>query len=169
MPLGGEGARRSVSTSANVGPNFRTPIDHPSRGWLCRRLAKTAAVMLKSASMAKRRSLTPALGSDGGQVHATRRGTGGARRESADRVFLRNAGTEHTGWALNASRGGIRIILEDKVELGSEYEVEIGAGNKRRGRVVWVQEETDGMIVGVEFIDQKLDGDTPPPGPPKDD
>jgi len=117
--------------------------------------------------------LTPGLGSDGGQVHATRRGTGGARRESADRVFLRNASTELTGWALNASRGGIRIILEDKVELGGEYEVEIGAGegagNKRRGRVVWVQEETDGMIVGVEFIDQKLDGDTPPPGPPKDD
>src|SRR5262249_13945430 len=41
-------------------------------------------------------------------------------------------------------------ILEDAAELGKEYEVEIGddavADNKKRGRVVWVQEEADGMI-----------------------
>jgi hypothetical protein len=73
---------------------------------------------------------------------------------------------ELSGWALNASRGGIRIILEDPVELGSEYEVELAsdeAGKKRRGRVVWVQEEADGMIVGVEFIDAKADGSGTPP------
>src|SRR4051794_25219501 len=119
--------------------------------------------------MAKRRSLTPGTGSEKGDVHATRRGTGGARREVTDRVVLRgvpsdgagdrSAGAELSGWALNASRGGIRIILEDKVELGHEYDVELGggegAGKARRGRVVWVQEEADGMIVGVEFVDQK--------------
>jgi len=118
--------------------------------------------------MAKRRSLTPGTGSQKGDVHATRRGSGGARREVTDRVCLRSGATELSGWALNASRGGIRLIVEDKVELGSEYEVELGsegAEKKRRGRVVWVQEEADGMIVGVEFIDQKADGsDTPPPG-----
>jgi hypothetical protein len=125
--------------------------------------------------MAKRRSLTPGTGSERGDVHATRRGTGGARKEVTDRVSLREGGAELWGWALNASRGGIRIILEDKVELGSEYDVEMGsdegAGKSRRGRVVWVQEETDGMVVGVEFIDQKgdsLPSETPPRGVRKD-
>jgi len=115
--------------------------------------------------MAKRRSLTPGTGSQKGDVHATRRGSGGARKEVTDRVCLRAGTAELTGWALNASRGGIRIILEDKVELGSEYDVELasaGADKKRRGRVVWVQEETDGMIVGVEFIDQKPEGEGKP-------
>jgi hypothetical protein len=112
--------------------------------------------------MVKRRSLTPGTGSEKGDVHATRRGTGGARKEITDRVFLRNGTAELSGWALNASRGGIRIIVEDKVELGSVYEVEMGseegAGKKKRGRVVWVQEETDGMIVGVEFLDVEPGG-----------
>jgi hypothetical protein len=118
--------------------------------------------------MAKRRSLTSGTGSQKGDVHATRRGSGGARREITDRVSLRAGASELSGWALNASRGGIRLIVEDKVELGSEYEVELaseGAEKKRLGRVVWVQEEADGMIVGVEFLDQKSDGsDTPPAG-----
>ena len=125
--------------------------------------------------------MPPGTGSEKGDVHATRRGTGGARREVTDRVVLRAVpsgllggrtspadGAELSGWALNASRGGIRIILEDKVELGHEYDVELGgegAGKARRGRVVWVQEEADGMIVGVEFVDQKGEG-TPGSDPP---
>jgi hypothetical protein len=116
--------------------------------------------------MVKRRSLTPATtGLIKGDVHATRRGSGGARKEVTDRIILRKGTKELTGWALNISRGGIRVILEDPVELGQEYEVEVGADDsagKRRGRVVWVQEESDGMIVGVEFIDP------PPPGLPSD-
>jgi hypothetical protein len=109
--------------------------------------------------MAKRRSLTPGTGPEKGDVHATRRGTGGARKEVTDRVFLRDGTAELSGWALNASRGGIRVILEDKVELGSEYEVEVGTGaDKKRGRIVWVQEEADGMIVGVEYLDAKEEG-----------
>jgi len=63
------------------------------------------------------------------------------------------------GWALNVSRGGVRAILEENVELGEEYEVTIGedgeAGSPaltRRGRVVWVQDEPDGVIVGFEFL-----------------
>ena len=118
--------------------------------------------------MAKRRSLTPGTGSSPGDVHATRRGTGGARRESADRVVLRAASGELSGWALNKSRGGLRVILEEKVELGSVHQVEIGTDGtspKRKARVVWVQEEADGMIVGLEFIDQKPDG-TPSSSPP---
>jgi hypothetical protein len=116
--------------------------------------------------MVKRRSLTPATGQSKGGVHATRRGSGGARREAADRIVLRREGAELTGWALNISRGGIRVILEDKAELGQEYEVEIGnddSAGKRRGRVVWVQEESDGMIVGVKFTDLPPEMESEPP------
>ena len=101
---------------------------------------------------------------------------GGARREVTERVLLKSPATktELEGWALNLSRGGLRCILEEKVELGGEYLVTLGDGDDyadRRARVVWVQEEPDGVIVGVEFVG--LSGihmpsvtSTPPP-PPK--
>jgi hypothetical protein len=81
---------------------------------------------------------------------------GGARREVSTRVFLRTPGSDaaaHEGWALNVSRGGLRAILEEKVELGQEFEIEVGTddGPARHGRIVWVQEEPDGVIVGIEF------------------
>lgn len=60
------------------------------------------------------------------------------------------------GWALNVSRGGVRVIIEEPVELGEEYQVTIGGDESpqlnRRARVVWVQEERDGFIVGLEFL-----------------
>jgi acylphosphatase len=71
---------------------------------------------------------------------------------------------ELNGWALNVSRGGVRVILEAQVELGEEFEVTLtsaGSDKPRRGRVVWVQEEPDGMIAGVAFLD--ADGDPEPP------
>lgn len=109
--------------------------------------------------MKNRRSLTPEQGvpSDQDALHAMRRG--GARREVSERVVLvRTAdGTAFDGWALNASKGGVRVILEDKVELGSEFTVVIGdpdaGGSSNRGRIVWIQEEPDGVIAGVEFVD----------------
>jgi hypothetical protein len=60
------------------------------------------------------------------------------------------------GWALNVSRGGLRVILEEKVELGAEFEItisEIGAepASLQSGRIVWVQEEPDGVVAGIEF------------------
>jgi len=59
------------------------------------------------------------------------------------------------GWALNISRGGIRVILEEKVDLGTEFEVTMTMGADPTspviGRVVWVQEEPDGVIAGIEF------------------
>jgi hypothetical protein len=67
------------------------------------------------------------------------------------------------GWALNVSRGGVRVILEEKVELGSEFEVEVGEGSgpatSQVGRIVWVQEEPDGVIAGVAFRNAFVSGD----------
>lgn len=79
---------------------------------------------------------------------------GGARREVTERVSLRfEDGRALEGWALNVSRGGLRAILEEKVILGQKLDVAVGSDQTvlRRGRIVWVQEEPDGVIVGIEF------------------
>ena len=109
--------------------------------------------MLRTA-LSNRRSLTPSTGQPAGEVHATRRG--GARHEVSARVTLKDkAGLVLEGWALNVSRGGIRVILEDKVELGSEFEVTMTTGADSAtpiaGRIVWVQEAPDGVVAGIEF------------------
>jgi hypothetical protein len=85
-------------------------------------------------------------------VHAMRRS--GSRREVTERVTLRfEDGRILEGWALNVSRGGLRAILEEKVLLGQKLDVGVGADDvvHRRARIVWVQEEPDGVIVGIEF------------------
>ena len=132
--------------------------------------------------MKKRRSLTPAKstasgaasGPSGG-VHATRRGE--ARRGFSARVTLKGTsgkalGQVLEGWALNVSRGGVRVILEEKVDLGAEFEVTLSSEAGRAasdasstwpasdgavdipstGRIVWVQEEPDGVVAGIEFF-----------------
>ncbi|WP_394832112.1 PilZ domain-containing protein [Pendulispora rubella] len=115
--------------------------------------------------MKNRRSLTPMQGVP---VDGTPLRRSDVRREVSERIQLRKldpnappdtdpaAGPLLDGWALNVSRGGIRCILEESVELGDEFEITIGeVGNApmtRRGRIVWVQEEADGLIVGVEFL-----------------
>jgi hypothetical protein len=101
------------------------------------------------------------------------------------------------GWALNVSKGGVRVILEEKVDLGAEFEVTLTSGGAggggggatevnqpampdatgptgatgakaatkagpvtpaqppqaahNVGRIVWVQEEPDGVVAGIEF------------------
>jgi hypothetical protein len=116
----------------------------------------------------KRRSLTPpALGPHEAGVHATRRS--GARHEVSMRVTLTplggglgNGGPQLEGWALNMSRGGVRVILEERVELGAEFDVELtasigetalepGVPGRQPGRIVWVQEEPDGVVAGIAF------------------
>lgn len=117
-----------------------------------------------------RRNLTPPPGADP-DTHGTRRQTGGARREASDRVRLYAQDAEVEGWTLNVSRGGVRIIVEDRVELGKEYEISLGDEEhiRRPCRVVWVQEEADGQICGVQFLDTNTG--PPPPGsiPPAPD
>ena len=99
-------------------------------------------------------------------VHAMRRG--GARREVTERVSLKaEDGTTHDGWALNVSRGGLRAILEEKVVLGQKFDVAIGTDEVmlRPSRVVWVQEEPDGVIVGLEFTSLSGTMKSVPPPP----
>lgn len=131
--------------------------------------------------MKKRRSLTPSKSTPpsgpAGGVHATRRGE--ARRGYSARVTLKGTsgkvlGQVLEGWALNVSRGGVRVILEEKVDLGAEFEVTLssdaGVGRAASdasstwpasdgsvdvpstGRIVWVQEEPDGVVAGIEFF-----------------
>lgn len=98
---------------------------------------------------------------------------GGARREVTERVSLKSEdGTLHEGWALNVSRGGLRAILEEKVVLGQKFDVTIGTEDSiiRPSRVVWVQEEPDGVIVGLEFtsLSSTLKSVPPPPSAESD-
>ncbi len=77
----------------------------------------------------------------------------GPRREVTERVVFRvETGASLQGWALNVSRGGLRAILEEQVELGQRLEVVVGPEAGRCGRVVWVQREVDGVIVGIELF-----------------
>jgi hypothetical protein len=115
-----------------------------------------------------RRHLTPSLGVALAKgAHAMRRG--GARREVTERVILKGVEHNYEGWALNVSRGGVRAILEEQLQLGEEYEVTIGdsAPLVRRARVVWLQEEKDGVVVGLEFIGiSGAERSVPPTVPP---
>lgn len=90
-----------------------------------------------------------------------RRNTGGPRHEASERVTLRGAGRELVGWTLNVSRGGVRVVLEDAVQVGDAFDISIGeeGPRPRAGRVVWVRNAADGQIVGLQFVD----GDEPPP------
>ena len=100
-------------------------------------------------------------------IHAMRRG--GARREVTERVTLRSEdGRVLDGWALNVSRGGLRAFLEDKVILGQKFEIGVGTDEviHRSGRIVWVQEEPDGVIVGIEFTGLSGTHKSVPPPPP---
>jgi hypothetical protein len=83
--------------------------------------------------------------------------------------FRTEDGRTLDGWALNISRGGLRAILEDKVTLGEKFDITLGTGDEvleRTGRIVWVQEEPDGVIVGIEFTGLSGTHKSVPPAPP---
>jgi len=99
-----------------------------------------------------------------GLLRAPRRHAGGARREASERVLLRAGTFETHGWTLNVSRGGVRAIVEDALTEGVEYLIVVGdeeAVKPRRASVVWLQDESDGQIVGLKYLDGE-DGSTPP-------
>lgn len=92
-----------------------------------------------------------------------RRGIGGARHEATERVVLRREGFEAEGWTLNVSRGGVRVIVEEPMVAGVDYQVIIGEAVARKARAVWVREEADGQIVGLQFLDVEGASTVPPP------
>jgi PilZ domain-containing protein len=101
----------------------------------------------------KRRSLSPSA-HRAQDPNASRRVA--ARHGVSMRVMLKSRGGNVVeGWALNVSRGGVRVIIEEKVDLGTEYEVTLSTGadpgTSCIGRVVWIQEEPDGVICGIEL------------------
>lgn len=44
-------------------------------------------------------------------------------------------------------------MVENSFDPGTELTVWIDGGAPRSGRIVWVQDEPDGSIVGVSFLD----------------
>ena len=118
------------------------------------RRRRPGGVLPSNEPVSERKHLTPPLVAAVPGLHPTRR-AGGARRELSERVVFRSGDRVVDGWALNASRSGVRAILEESVALGAEFEVEIGEAPPRPGRVVWLQEEKDGAIVGVHYLDEQ--------------
>lgn len=82
-----------------------------------------------------------------------RRSLGGARREATERVTLHGPDLDVEAWTLNVSRGGLRVIVEEMLSVGSDYSVKFEDGTRRDARVVWLREEADGQIAGLQFLD----------------
>jgi hypothetical protein len=82
---------------------------------------------------------------------------------------MRRGDQEFIGWTLNLSRGGVRIVVEDSIELNAEYTVILGddENNPRPVRVAWIREEAGGQIAGLQFLD--VQGTIPPLDPPDRD
>jgi hypothetical protein len=82
------------------------------------------------------------------------RRTSGARVEASERITLRAPGFETQGWTLNVGRGGVRVVLEDRIEHERDYELFFSDdANGRRVQVAWAQEQADGQIVGLKYLD----------------
>lgn len=79
----------------------------------------------------------------------------GARYNTSLRIQLLLGEREVTAWALNISRGGLRAVFdEEHVDVGDELSLLIGDNpTPRPGRIVWTQQEPDGTIAGIEFLE----------------
>lgn len=103
----------------------------------------------------KIRTLTPISDDPPPSVANSRRAT--RRRPFTERVTFVRGPQKVLGWALNISQGGLRAILDEPVDLGHCYEITLGDLGKRTGRVVWIHEEPDGAIVGVAFVELRIE------------
>ena len=87
---------------------------------------------------------------------------GESRVESSERIVVRRGERLVDAWTLNVSSGGLRLLLEEKVSLGDILEVRQNADIWRAAQVVWIQEEPDGAVVGVEYTDSARRSSLPP-------
>lgn len=68
--------------------------------------------------------------------------------------MLRSPGFEAAGWTLNVGRGGVRVVLEERIDDAHEYELFFSDDTVgRRVRVAWWQDAADGQIAGLEYLD----------------
>jgi hypothetical protein len=73
---------------------------------------------------------------------------------ASEQVALRNPSGSITGWTLNVSRGGARLIVEEPVIVGQTWDMLAGETETPRPvRVVWIHNEAGGQIVGVQYLD----------------
>lgn len=59
-----------------------------------------------------------------------------------------------SGWSLNISSGGMRIMVDKKLSVGEIVSMRVEKIKKWRqfrGRVVWVKHTLDGCIAGISF------------------
>ncbi len=84
------------------------------------------------------------------------------RKPASDRVLLRRGDEELLGWALNVSRGGMRVVFEERVEPHAHYSLVLGEdeAHPRPVRVAWTKDEAGGQIAGLQFLD--CEGTVPP-------
>lgn len=111
-------------------------------------------------ALVSRRSLSSSTSDYDPGVPPARR-LGGARREASDRLLFTVGQKSIDGWALNVSHGGLRAIVDEVIDLGVEGTVSVAEGPARPCLVVWIQEEPDGAIIGVQYLDVR--GSVPPP------
>ncbi len=109
----------------------------------------------------------PGDGQDTGEETGPRtRRESGARRQTSEPVELYREDRIVTGWSLNVSRGGARLVLDENVYVGDAFDLVLGDYDfpeipRRHGvKVVWVKSSPGGCVAGVAFDDA---GSFPPP------
>jgi hypothetical protein len=76
-------------------------------------------------------------------------------------VVLSCDGVEIEGWSLNVSRGGVRVVIEERLAVGDRVDIRLGGSAiARPGRVAWAKVAPDGQILGLQFLDAS--GSVPP-------
>jgi hypothetical protein len=65
--------------------------------------------------------------------------------------------TPAEGIVINASAGGLRVMLDRPVSEGADYTLAVRFTDERTSRetvrVVWVRQHPDGWVVGLQFLD----------------
>lgn len=77
-----------------------------------------------------------------------------ARQEASECLVLSGASYRARAWTLNVSEGGLRVVVEDPISVGAVVDVGRLGTAPRLARVVWIQDEPDGQIIGLQFVER---------------